>query len=194
MGNMTYLGNHTKNKKMNYFKLFTLIYKIKSQSDLSLTSIMLKFLGTKAPAADIKSGDGAASKIIQKNYSNNETNLFGSYLAGLIEGDGSIIVREGLREKVSPAIVFTFHEREMPLYKRLKEVLNSGSINTEKSGNCRFRITNANAVIKVINLVNGKFRTPKIEALGRAINNLNKWRGANLTLLPLDTSDIGSNA
>lgn len=120
--------------------------------------------------------------------------MFGSYIAGLIEGDGSIIVREGSRAKVSPAIVFTFHEREMPLYKKLKDIFNSGSINKEKSGNCRYRITNANAVIEVINLVNGKFRTPKIEALGRAIDNLNKWRGANLSLLPLDTSDIGSNA
>lgn len=100
--------------------------------------------------------------------------MFGSYIAGLIEGDGSIIVREGSRAKVSPAIVFTFHEREMPLYKKLKDIFNSGSINKEKSGNCRYRITNANAVIEVINLVNGKFRTPKIEALGRAIDNLNK--------------------
>lgn len=128
------------------------------------------------------------------NFSSNETSLFGSYLAGLIEGDGSIIVREGSREKVAPAIVFTFHEREMPLYKKLKEILNYGSINKEERGVCRYRITNADVVIKVINLVNGKFRTPKIEALGRAIANLNKWRGANLSLLPLDTSSIGSNA
>jgi hypothetical protein len=52
----------------------------------------------------------------------------------------------------------------------------------------------ADAVIKVIGLVNGKFRTPKIEALNRATDNLNKWRNANLPKLPLDTSDIGSNA
>ena len=59
---------------------------------------------------------------------------------------------------------------------------------------CRYNITNADAVINVINLVNGKFRTPKIQALHNAINNLNKWRNANLLKLPLDTSNIDSNA
>jgi len=30
------------------------------------------------------------------------TNQLGYYLAGLIEGDGSIIIRQGEREKISP--------------------------------------------------------------------------------------------
>lgn len=46
----------------------------------------------------------------------------------------------------------------------------------------------------MINLVNGKFRTPKVLALYKAIDNLNKWRNANLLKLPLDTSNLGSNA
>lgn len=82
----------------------------------------------------------------------------------------------------------------MPFYDKLKEVLNTGSIYKEKNGVCRYRITNAEAVIRVINLVNGKFRIPKIEALYKAIYNLNIWRNANLSKLPLDTITLDSNA
>lgn len=69
-------------------------------------------------------------------YSGRAENLFGSYLAGLIEGDESIIVRVGKSEKVSPAIIFTFHEREKPLFEKLKlqRVFNSGSLYKESNG------------------------------------------------------------
>lgn len=80
------------------------------------------------------------------------------------------------------------------MYEKLKQAFGSGSINQDKNGVCRFRITNADVVIKIINMVNGKFRTPKIEALYRAIDNVNKWRDANITKLPLDSSNIDSNA
>jgi hypothetical protein len=101
----------------------------------------------------------------------------GYYLAGLIEGDGSIILRKGEREKISPKIVFTFAKSEIPMYEKLREILGTGVIYIEKRVKgevCRFSITNADEVIKIINLVNGKFRTPKIQALYKAIDNLNK--------------------
>jgi len=122
------------------------------------------------------------------------TNQLGYYLAGLIEGDGSIILRKGEREKISPKIVFTFGKNETPMYEKLQKILKKGIIYTEKSGVCRYSITNADEVINTINLVNGKFRTPKILALYKAIDNLNRWRNANIVKLPLDTSSIDSNA
>jgi hypothetical protein len=125
------------------------------------------------------------------------SNQLGYYLAGLIEGDGSIILRKGEREKISPKIVFTFSDREVPMYERLQQILNTGSINLEKKENGvvgRYSITNADAVISLINLVNGKFRTPKIQALYKAIDNLNKWRSADIIKLPLDSSNLDSNA
>lgn len=125
------------------------------------------------------------------------SNQLGYYLAGLIEGDGSIILRKGEREKISPKIVFTFSEREVPMYERLQQILNTGSISKDKKENGvvgRYSITNADAVISLINLVNGKFRTPKIQALYKAIDNLNKWRNANIIKLPLDSSSLDSNA
>lgn len=89
-------------------------------------------------------------------------------------------------EKTSPAIIFTFHFNEKPLFEKIKAILGSGNIYEEKLGKvCRYQITNADAVIKVFNLVNGYFRTPKIEVLYIAIDNVNKWRNANIIKLPL---------
>jgi len=121
-------------------------------------------------------------------------NQLGYYLAGSIEGDGSIILRKGEREKISPKIVFTFGNKETPLYEKLRKILNTGVIYEEKTGVCRYSVTNADAVINIINLVNGKFRTPKIQALHKAIDNLNLWRNANLLKLPLDKSGLDTNA
>ena len=131
--------------------------------------------------------------IVRKHYYASTTNQLGYYLAGLIEGDGAIILRKGDREKTSK-IVFTFHNNEIPVYEKLKSTLKSGVIYYENNGVCRYSITNADAVINVVNLINGKFRTPKIQALYAAIDNLNKWRGTSLLKLPLDTSSVDSNA
>ena len=139
--------------------------------------------------------DIAAAGIITRNYHTEATNhQLSYYLTGLIEGDGSIILRKGDREKISPKFVFTFHSKELPMYQKLQEVLGSGVINREKSGVCRYSITNSDEVIGIINMVNGKFRTPKIQALYNAIDNLNGWRGANFLKLPLDGSNLDSNA
>jgi len=160
----TYIGHHTKNNK----------------SKLYLTKFKFNpFYSKKAMVRRLHTGT---------------TNQLGYYLAGLIEGDGSIILRQGEREKISPKIVFTFGKNETPMYEKLQKILKKGVIYTEKSGVCRYSITNADEVINTINLVNGKFRTPKILALYKAIDNLNRWRNANIVKLPLDTSSIDSNA
>lgn len=48
--------------------------------------------------------------------------------------------------------------------------------------------------IKVIDLINGKFRTPKIKSLHRSIDRINLIYNLSIKKLPLDTSDLGSNA
>jgi hypothetical protein len=64
----------------------------------------------------------------------------------------------------------------------------------EKNGVCKYSITNSDSVIHIINLVNGKFRTAKIHALYKAIDNVNIWGYENLLKLPLDISSLDSNA
>lgn len=64
----------------------------------------------------------------------------------------------------------------------------------KKKGVCRYCITNSDSVIRIINLVNGKFRTPKINALYKAIDYVNKMAKCKVLKLPLDTSSLDSNA
>lgn len=71
--------------------------------------------------------------------------------------------------------------------------MQTGIIYTEKRGVCRYTISNADAVIKLINQVNGKFRTAKITALNKAIDNLNHRRQASLLKMPLDTTNLNDN-
>ena len=171
---MTYIGHHTKNK-----------------CGLKLTSFTSHVNGT-----CLYKGLPLKKRLVKltvRPFHTDTTNQLGYYMAGLIEGDGSIILRQAEKEKISPKIVFTFGKNEIPMYEKLQKILNTGIIYSEKRGVCRYSITNADAVIKTINLVNGKFRTPKILALYKAIDNLNKWRNANIVKLPLDTSSLDSN-
>lgn len=71
--------------------------------------------------------------------------------------------------------------------------MQTGIIYTEKKGVCKYTISNADAVIELINLVNGKFRTAKITALNKAIDNLNKWRNANIVKMPVDIGNLDDN-
>jgi hypothetical protein len=91
----------------------------------------------------------------------------GYYLAGLIEGDGNISTSKTLKSPrgyiLNPRIVFTFHKKELPLFEHMKNILGTGSIYKYKLNNvCYYTIYDYNGVIKIINLINGKFRTPKI--------------------------------
>jgi hypothetical protein len=175
---LTYLGDNTKNRSI-----------LKSRNVNSKCLLYNAFSPLK-----IKSYSFNKTGISLQRYHTERTNQLSYYLAGLIEGDGSIILRKGDREQTSPKIVFTFGKNEIIMYERLQSILNTGSIYTEKTGVSRYSITNADAVINLINMVNGKFRTPKIIALHKAIDNLNKWRNANLSKLPLDNSNLDSNA
>lgn len=66
---------------------------------------------------------------------NNETNLsnnLGSYLAGLIEGDGSIIVPKTIRNQkgklLYPKVKITFVEKDTSLAYKLIELFKAGTI------------------------------------------------------------------
>jgi hypothetical protein len=51
-----------------------------------------------------------------RRLSTGTTNQLGYYLAGLIEGDVSILVRKGEREAIAPIFVFTLGKNEIPMY------------------------------------------------------------------------------
>jgi hypothetical protein len=96
----------------------------------------------------------------------------GSYLAGLIEGDGHIAVHDkNSKSKVyRPKIIIVFHINDRPLAERLSAVLKLGIVVSRSSaGHVLLQILAKEEVFKIINLINGHMRTPKIEALHRAI-------------------------
>ena len=104
-----------------------------------------------------------ANNVIN-NYSHQNVNL-GSYLAGLIEGVGNIIVSDKTH---LIRICFNIKDKSFLLY--LYSKLDIGYIIHPKKRGCYdnyilWEITNYNDLLKIVNLINGYFRTPKLEAL-----------------------------
>jgi hypothetical protein len=128
-------------------------------------------------------------------HSRNNLWLFGSYLAGLLEGDGTIIVPSLTSKRLYPRFEFVFVGKDLPLAEFLKSVIGHGSIHKKKSADAYvFIITNHEGVLKVLDLVNGNMRTPKILALYKLIDYLNQKHNYSIIKLPLDESSLGSNS
>ena len=139
-------------------------------------------------------------RLYNSSAENNPKILLGHYLAGLIEGDGSIIVPKTIRNQkgklLYPVVKITFVEKDAPLANKIKEVLNGGTLVYSKHSNyldLLFQVLNS--IQKIAVLLNGKMRTPKIEALHRLIDWLNARSGENLKMskLGLDHSSLGNN-
>lgn len=123
----------------------------------------------------IGSVDMAKQKVknLKNNYSqiiiNNEEELFGSYLAGLFEGDGHIWIPslDTLKKKKhNPRFCITFHIKDLPLANKIKSIIGYGFIRIKNKENaCVLTISPLEGLIKIINLINGKLRTPKINQL-----------------------------
>lgn len=148
--------------------------------------------------------------------------FFRPYLAGLIEGDGTIWTEKGEDLTVIPKISIAFKIDDKPLAEYLCSITNCGTI-VKKSGNyLLWNIQNFREVYYILFLINGYMRTPKHKAAVRAMhwcNNyilkhnldvdlpLKGWDIINrprslklinglepLVILDRDTSDLGSNA
>jgi hypothetical protein len=128
-------------------------------------------------------------------------NQLGHYLAGLIEGDGSIIVptkeRTPSGKLTHPIIRIVFTIHDLPFAVKLQQTLGCGFIQKPKKGNYYlYEIKNITGLLKLANLINGKMRTPKVEALNRLIDWLNNKNVNNreIVCLDLDSSNLDSNS
>ena len=129
---------------------------------------------------------------------NLEGNL-GHYLAGLIEGDGTIITPSKIRSPKGklyyPSIQVVFHLKDLPLALTILKAIGQGSLNRVKKAQAYIlSINSLPGVVKVVELINGKMRSPKVVALHHLITWLNLNRDYNFPLLPIDTSPLESNA
>lgn len=87
------------------------------------------------------------------------TEFLGSYLTGLIEGDGYISITNQNRIILG----ITFNIKAQPLAEKLLNLLGKGFIAKRKTNSIELRFSEKKTILKIVTLINGKFRTPKID-------------------------------
>ena len=122
-------------------------------------------------------------------YNNNKfkNNIYKGYLAGLFEGDGHIWIQNPKQKKKhNPRLCITFGLKNEPLAKKLLEIIGSGFIKYKTRDNvCVLVVSLVIGLKKVVHLLNGELRTPKIHQLHNLIDWLNKNHNTNIIKLPL---------
>ena len=136
----------------------------------------------------------------------------GPYLAGLIEGNGTISVHNpnSTTKKFSPKIIIVFKKADLPLANYLQNITKCGQVLIKpERGYVLWQIQDIVSIFTLVSIINGFMRTPKIEALYKTIdwlnnyiinNNINNLLGPEATntiilkKIPLDSSPIDSNA
>jgi hypothetical protein len=122
----------------------------------------------------------------------------GSYLAGLIEGDGYIGVpkTKGMRTEkgqlLYPSIQIAFCAKDLPLATSILACIGKGSLLKKKNTHSHILSFNSkDSQLKIIELIHGKLRTPK----NLGLNSLIKYYEEDCTLgvSPIDKSPILSN-
>jgi hypothetical protein len=124
---------------------------------------------------------------------------FCSYLTGLIEGDGTIIVPITERNKKGklnyPSIQIVFDSRDLPLALIIQKTMGLCTLSKEKGKNCiRLNFNNNESILLLINILNGNMRTPKIYQLYLLIDFINHKYNFNIIKLPLDNSNLFTNS
>jgi LAGLIDADG endonuclease/Proton-conducting membrane transporter len=145
------------------------------------------------------SSSGLNNQVRRYSTSLAKENCFlGPYLAGLIEGDGYIGVQDpksNTKVVYPPKILIVFNINDKPLAEKLSTELKVGKVvDREKAGHVLLQILAKEEVLKIINLINGHMRTPKIEALHRAIRWINERDSTSIPSLGLDLSSLDSNS
>ena len=133
----------------------------------------------------------------KRHFSSSPPSEIGSYLAGLIEGDGHIAVHDkNSKSKVyRPKIIIVFNINDRPLAEKISTGLKVGKIiDRSSAGHVLLQILAKEEVLKIINLINGYMRTPKLEALHRAIIWINEKDKSSIPCLGLDMSALNSNS
>ncbi|MBV8801667.1 MAG: cbb3-type cytochrome c oxidase subunit I [Gammaproteobacteria bacterium] len=124
----------------------------------------------------------------------------GSYLAGLIEGDGTIIVPTTTRSSKGklnyPSIQIVFQLKDFPLVTVLCRIIGHGSISKKKqSAVYIYTINHFQGILHIVNLINGKMRGPKIHQLNQLIDYMNnKSSILHLEKMNLNTSSLQNDS
>lgn len=121
-----------------------------------------------------------------------------SYLAGLFEGDGHIWIQKDvgkMAKKHNPRFCITFGLKNESLAKKLLSIIEFGHIRYKPQDNaCVLTISPVKGLTRIVKLINGELRTPKIDQLYNLIDWLNKHHNTNIPKLPLKTGSLGSDS
>lgn len=130
-----------------------------------------------------------------KKYNSN----FTTYLTGLIEANGTLIIPQTERSKKGilnyPSIEICFNSKDLPLALIIKKELGYGNVYKIKDVNAyNLIINNFEGILLLVILLNGLMRTPKIISLWKLIDWLNNKFEINIIKKDLDLSPINSNS
>ena len=131
-------------------------------------------------------------RFIHRDGCNN--NNFNTYLSGLFEGDGHIIISKKDNNYKNVEIAITFHEKDLNLCEHIKNKLGYGWIRMKKKEHaCVLIFYTDKGIIKFVETVNGYLRTPKLYKFNLIIDYLNDKYSFNITKYDPDYSDLGNN-
>jgi hypothetical protein len=149
-------------------------YLLESQSagnliDLNLLGILREYTPEIICCNSILLNSDNSSNSLNNNYK------FITYLTGIIEGDGSIIVPESERSSKGklnyPSIQIVFHLKDLPLALLIQKNLGYGSLIRKKGLNAYILYINDHkGILNLVNLLNGNMKTPKINSLYKLID------------------------
>ena len=150
---------------------------------------------------------GAPDYYKQYTFNQNEKNYLyystkrkklnmGSYLAGLWEGDGHIILPKfDANQKLvnSPNFAITFANQDLPLVEKLASLYNGWIRTKTKENAIVWTIQKKTCLIKIIKRLNGYLRTPKLYEFNKLIEYLNSKHGETIPTYSKDSSNLLEN-
>ena len=165
-----------------------------------LSALAMNPSATPVPHKGVGGGSANAGIPLVAEARDGCADTFFSYLTGLIEGDGSIIVPKTERSNKGklnyPSIQIAFDSRDLPLALIIQKELGFGSISKTKGVNAyRLTINNYDGLVYIVKQLNGKLRTVKINDFYSLIDFLNnRFPELNIKKKELDISSLKDNA
>lgn len=119
-----------------------------------------------------------------------------SYLAGLFEGDGHIWISKNFtKKKHNPRFCITFNLKDEPLALYLLNIIKYGHIRYKPKDNaCVLTVSPVKGLKRLVSLLNGELRTPKINQLYLLIDWLNQNHGSNIPKLPIKKGSLSNDS
>jgi hypothetical protein len=129
------------------------------------------------------------------SYHKNESSVLNAYLTGLFEGDGHIVITKKESSIRKIVIGITFNLKDLPLCNHLNLILGDGYIRIkDKENACVLIFHTDNGIIKIINLINGYLRSPKLYKFNLTIDYLNEKYSLGIPKYDVDRSNIRDNS